>query len=411
MDAEGAPSTSRSAPFSSSPGGVDIFCIIDSTVVTRLKDAGAILLGKTNMPAFSTDGTRADTSWAGRTYNAVDRSLAPGASSSGTGTAVAGSFAVLGLGEETGGSIQDPSAAQHLVGIKPTFGLVPNTGVTPLAASTLDVVGPMARTVYDAALTLDILAGPSVEDPKTAVAQGHIPDGGYTSRLSTSALEGKRIGLFGRGWDSTPLTPETRTLYQQSQAVLEAQGAILVEDPFLNTGYEKLWQQSPEAAYTQVYDFENYLERLGLNAGPRSIDELTTISGRDIFQGGAVLDPIAKASLDDPDVLPDNPAFAANKEQLLQVFHRAMEEHQLDALAFPQSTSQLPLVTGSDEIYAITVPAINRMGTPGITVPAGSYANGSPFSLMFLGDLFSEPDLLAYAYDYEQATQVREPPQ
>src|SRR6185436_5155775 len=127
-------------------------------------DADAVLIGKTNIPAFSDDGTRANTSWAGPTYNAIDRTLAPGASSRG--------FATAGLAEETGGSIQNPSAAQSLVGIKPTFALVPTAGVVPLAGSTRDVVGPIATSVRDAAIMLDVLAGFSPRDPKTIASRG-----------------------------------------------------------------------------------------------------------------------------------------------------------------------------------------------------------------------------------------------
>src|SRR6185312_8828283 len=110
--------------------------------VARLRAAGAVIIGKTNIPAFSGDGTRADSSWMGPTYNAVDRKLAPGASSSGSGTAVSGNLAMLAMAEETGGSIQDPAGAQAIVGIHPTFALVPNVGVAPVGGSTRDVMGP-----------------------------------------------------------------------------------------------------------------------------------------------------------------------------------------------------------------------------------------------------------------------------
>jgi amidase len=190
MDVVGFPSTAGWALMSSQAGGVDLFPAQNATVVQRLLDAGAIVIGKTNIPAFSDDGTRANSSWAGPTYNAVDRTLAPGASSSGTATAVAAGFAPVGLAEETGGSIQNPAGAQSLVGVKPTFGLVPTSGVVPLAASTRDVVGPIARTVRDAALVLDAIAGYSPEDPKTAAAVGQPPASGYTSHLRKSALRG-----------------------------------------------------------------------------------------------------------------------------------------------------------------------------------------------------------------------------
>ena len=148
IDVAGLPSTMGYAPFSSQAGGVDLIPVVDAPVVTRLREAGAIILGKTNIPAFSADDSRADSSWAGPTFNAYDRNLVPGASSSGTATAVSASLAVLGMAEETGGSIENPAGATESVVIKPTFGLVPNTGVAPLAGGTRDVLGPHAKTVY-----------------------------------------------------------------------------------------------------------------------------------------------------------------------------------------------------------------------------------------------------------------------
>ncbi len=117
--------------FVSEAGGIDLIPELDAPIVSKLEEAGAVILGKTNLPAFSADGTRANSSYFGPTFNAYDLTLAPGASSSGSATAVSASFAVMGIAEETGGSIQNPAGAQALVGIKPTFGLVPNTGVIP----------------------------------------------------------------------------------------------------------------------------------------------------------------------------------------------------------------------------------------------------------------------------------------
>ena len=142
VDVAGFPSTMGWAPLSPK-GGIELFPEKDAPVVARLKAADAIILGKTNIPTFSNSGTRATTSWDGDTYNAVDRKLVPGASSSGTAMAVSGNFAMLGIAEETGGSIQNPAAAQALVGIKPTFGLVPNAGVVPLGGARGMLSGPM----------------------------------------------------------------------------------------------------------------------------------------------------------------------------------------------------------------------------------------------------------------------------
>ena len=211
----------------------------DSPVVARMRAAGAIILGKTNVPILSASGTHANNSWAGPTLNAAAPDLVPGASSSGTATAVCASMAVLGLAEETGGSIQNPASAQGLVGIKPSFALVPNAGVMPLA-SQRDVVGPIGRCVRDAALALDVLAGFTMEDPKTVAGVGNIPEGGYASLLSETALAGTRLGLYGPGWRDQGLTPETAALYARAQGEIAARGATLVADPFLGSGFAAL---------------------------------------------------------------------------------------------------------------------------------------------------------------------------
>ncbi|WP_174243249.1 amidase, partial [Beijerinckia sp. L45] len=184
MDMAGLPSTGGWRLLSARAGGTDLIPATDSPVVARMRAAGCIILGKTNVPVLSATGSHASDSWAGVGLNAVMPDRIPGGSSAGTATAVAGSMAVLGLAEETGGSIQNPASAQDLVGIKPTFALVPNAGVMPLAGSTRDVVGPIARCVRDAALTLDVLAGFSPEDPKTVAGIGHKPKGGYAADLS-----------------------------------------------------------------------------------------------------------------------------------------------------------------------------------------------------------------------------------
>ena len=175
MDMAGFPTTAGWTLLYSPTGGVDLMPSTDSPVVARMRAAGCVILGKTNVPVLSATGSHANDSWAGPTLNAVDVSFMPGGSSAGTATAVGASMAVLGLAEETGGSIQNPASAQALVGIKPTFALVPNAGVMPLAGSTRDVVGPIARCVRDAALTLDALAGFSEEDLKTVAGVGMKP--------------------------------------------------------------------------------------------------------------------------------------------------------------------------------------------------------------------------------------------
>ena len=215
IDQAGRVTTAGWEGFSASAGGVDMIPDDDAAVVERLLDAGAIILGKTNLPDFAGHGTRTNSSVAGQTLNPYDTTKVPGGSSGGTATAVNASFAVLGLGTETGGSIQNPASAQGLVGVKPTYGLVPLEGVVPLSGTYVDVVGPITRSVRDAALVLDVLAGPSDEDLATYSAFGHLPEGGYVAGLLPNALVGRRFGLVGIGWrdDFVPLDPRTQAHY------------------------------------------------------------------------------------------------------------------------------------------------------------------------------------------------------
>ena len=233
--------------FSGKDGGVAMIPGDDAAAVERLRKAGAVILGKTNLPDFAGHGTRTNSSAAGVTLNPYNTARAPGGSSGGTATAINASFAVLGLGTETGGSIQNPAAAQALVGVKPTYGLVPLEGVVPVDATYVDVVGPLARTVRDAAVTLDVIAGPTVEDPATFAAEGHIPEEGYTAALATGSLKGKRFGLVGTGWREQflPLAPETEAFYRDAIQVLEGLGGQSVEDPFAGSGFKEHYGDRP----------------------------------------------------------------------------------------------------------------------------------------------------------------------
>ena len=426
MDMVGFPTTGGWSQLYSGAGGVDLMPGSDSAVVARMRAAGAILLGKTNVPVLSASGTHANNSWAGPTVNAAAPDFAPGASSAGTASAVAAGMAVLGLAEETGGSIQNPAGAQALVGIKPTHGLVPNTGVLPLS-SQRDVVGPIARCVADAALCLDVLAGFTMADPKTVAAVGRLPVGGYAAGLSTTALAGRRVGLYGPGWRTAErggaLAEETAGLYAQAQADIAARGAVLVEDPFAGSGFADIsvagvggMTYDRRGMESLPYDMQKYLERLGPDAALRSFAAFAAATqAQDPFAPGGVLQymaemPAFQASLADPAAVPELREFVAAREAYLAVFDAVMERHGLDVLAFPQQRAPLPALHGEAQIRTTTVSEINIAGLPGVVVPAGYHADGSPFALIWLGRRFSEATLLALAYDYEQATQHRRVP-
>lgn len=414
IDVTGYPSTMGWALLAPSVAGPTLMPMKNATAVQRLVDAGAIIIGKGNMPAFADDNTRAASSWAGPTYNAIDRALAPGGSSSGVATAVAGSFAAGGLAEETGGSIQSPSSAQGLVGIKPTFALVPSNGVVPLGGSTRDVLGPIATNVRDAAILLTVLAGHAPEDQKTEEARDKLPAGGYAANLDKTSLRGKRIGLYGRGWRAQDLAQETRVLYEKAVLELEARGATVVRDPFAGSGFAELALADQPYDFrgteSAAYDLNNYLKGVGYN----SLTALKQRIGMSPFDAGAPLSwyvdllPVLKQSLADPSVKPDLSGYAALKANYLRVFNRVMDAQRLDAMVFPHATDPLPKFNDGVMINETTVSALNIAGLPGVTVPAGKYSAGQgPFSLIFVGRPWSEKALINMAFDYEQASRHR----
>jgi aspartyl-tRNA(Asn)/glutamyl-tRNA(Gln) amidotransferase subunit A len=331
-------------------------------------------------------------------------------------------MAVLGLAEETGGSIQNPASAQGLVGIKPSFGLVPNAGVMPLA-SQRDVVGPIGRCVRDAALALDVLAGFTMEDPKTVAGVGNIPEGGYASGLSGTALSGRRLGLYGPGWRDQPLSAETAALYARAQEEIRGRGATLVPDPFVGSGFAGLRQPVAEeypfdarGLESAPHDMQRYLERMGPKAALRAFAAFAeATSAQDAFAPGGVLHylhrlPGFAAALADPSVPPPMPEFIAARAAYRRIFDAVMEAQGLDALVLPQMRADLPALHSGELIQETTVSEINIAGLPGVTVPAGFYASGAPFCLMFVGRMWSEATLLALAHDYETATRHRRAP-
>lgn len=415
MDMVGFPTTAGWAKLYSKTGGIDLMPERDAPVVARMRRAGAILLGKTNVPILSHTGSHANDSWAGPTINVVMNDRVPGGSSAGTASAVASGMAVLGLAEETGGSIQNPASAQGLVGIKPTIGLVPNAGVVPLSGNR-DVVGPIARNVRDAALCLDALAGYSSEDPKTLASVGRQPQGGYTSALDPKALSGKRIGLYGPGWRAEPLSDEAAALYERVKRELTDLGAVLVDDPFKDSGFADLRKPTPPLTHFDArglesipYDLEKYLQRLGKHAPLQTFSAFAEATkGDDVFGPDGILrymNSLAdfRAAIADPSVPPEMPEFVELKARYLSLFDAVMTAHRLDALIFPQMRCELPMLHGKDVIQETTVGEINIAGLPAVAVPAGHYASGSPFGLIVVGRQWDEAKLLAYAYAYEVA--------
>lgn len=377
----------------------------DSTMVARLRAAGAIVLGKTNMAEWAFSPYVTSSSINGITRNPYDLTRVPAGSSGGTAAAVAANLGESGLGTDTGNSIRGPSSHNDLVGIRPTIGLTSRSGIIPLFANN-DVGGPMARSVADAAALLTVVAGPDPADPVTQLDAGR-PALDYTQFLDRHGLRGARIGVF-RQYFNTPTTdPEVKAVTERALLALQREGAILV-DPFSIPGYQdmekKLWCGDFQAdlnAYLKLHPNAPYHDLASIVASglylPYIQDEIR----------GAVAAPKA----DDRrtpclDVYHDPPKIAFRKAVLA-----AMQKDHLDAIVYP-TWSNPPRKVGdmkgpAGDNSQILSP---QTGFPAITVPMGFTHGMLPAGLTFLGPAFSESTLIRFAYDFEQATEQRKNP-
>ncbi len=385
----------------------------DSGVAARLRAAGAVVLGKTNLSEWANfRSTHSSSGWSGRGGQcgnpyALDRS--PCGSSSGTGAAVSGNFAAIGVGTETDGSIVCPSSANSLVGIKPTLGLISRAGIVPIAHSQ-DTAGPMCRTVSDAALLLGALAGPDARDPATAAARGHVQSD-YTKYLDRNGLKGARIGVARKHMFGS--SPEADRLAEEAIAAMKAAGAVVVDPADIPHLGEYGDSEFDVLLYEFKADLNAYLAALA-QAPVRTLADAIKFNeehaaqelpyfGQEIFvqaqKKGPLTDPKYRAALD--------------KDRRLsrtQGIDAILRQHNLDALVAPTGGPpwMIDLVDGDHDVGGSSTPAAVA-GYPHITVPAG-YSFGLPVGISFIGTAWSEPKLLRLAFAFEQATKHRRPP-
>jgi amidase len=436
MNVAGVRTTGGYSGFTQENGGVDMIPLADAPIVARLRDAGAIILGKTNLPQFARSGASANTSYLGPTYNSFNRNIVPGGSSSGTATATSASFATMGTAEETGGSIQNPAGAQALVGVKTTFGLVPTSGGIPLNGATRDVFGTNAKSVKDAARMLSVIAGADSSDPNTAgstVASGHIPAGGYLAGLSTTSLVGKRFGLFTSAFKNVSLSTDVNNLYQAAVTKLTSLGATVITDPFSDPALAKPFNTlaatfSQYSGSNEPYDIQQWFKTMDPSKSPTSLQAFKTRTGLDLMQQSGPLLGSFAATAPNTDAGPGLANAAANPDTnqtafiqkfmdgratMLAEFRQVMSDNSLDGFFFPEQSAEpgvLPTGTATGTYSNTTVSEINLLGTPQVNLPGGYYPDGTPFSVAFLGDTFTEGSLLNYAYAFEQATLYRTAP-
>jgi amidase len=385
----------------------------DSFVAERLRAAGAVILGKTNLSEWANfRSTHSSSGWSGRGGQcrnpyALDRT--PSGSSSGSGSAVAASAIPVAIGSETDGSIVSPSAAASLVGIKPTIGLVSRSGIIPISHSQ-DTAGPMARTVTDAAILLGALTGVDPRDTATADSPGRAQTD-YTKFLDPNGLRGVRIGVPRKRFFGYSVA--TDRIAEAALEVMRKQGAILVDPAELETAGQFDDTELEVLLYEFKADLNQYLA--DLDSSPvRTLKELIDWNEKNAsrempyFQQELFLQAQAKGPLSD-----DAYQKALDKNHRLSRrdgIDATMMKHKLDAIVAPTQGPAwlIDLVNGDSAGGSSTTPAAVA-GYPSITVPAG-YSFGLPVGMSFFGAAWSEPLLLKIAYAFEQATKHRRAP-
>ena len=424
--------------------GHELIAPQDATIVARLRAAGAVLIGQTNMPDFAASDTNRSTAY-GRTGNAYDVRFSPGGSSGGTVTAVTANFAVLGNGTDTGNSIRMPAATSSVVGVFPTRGLVSIAGIAPLDWL-LDNTGPIARDVTDAAIALDVMAGEDARDFRTVGSSALAQRGPYTAYLKADALRGKRFGvpafiLHGTNTpfhgtpaaasekmaaedmeaNRLPLRPETQAAFVKALEGLRAAGATVVFDdsilpddfakdisrvctfPYIREGTETFLGQYGPAQY---HSAEDYKKVVG-SPLPSTIlngTEPDASSARPAMkQMDLESDPQAEAN------------YLGPRRTSLAAYQAALDRLHLDGFVYPAAQMPPPDETMPQDgkmsggPHSVTA-WVNMIGVPAIVVPGGFYPDGLPFGLEISARPWKDGDLLGWAYAYEQVTRHRRPP-
>ncbi len=379
----------------------------DAFQVKRVREAGAIVLAKSNMDEFAWSPYETVSSiLPGYTKNpyALDRVTA--GSSGGTAAAVAASFGLVGLGTDTGNSIRGPSSHQALVGIRSTIGLTSRAGVVPLGL-TFDIAGPMARTVADAVRVFQVVAGADPDDPVTGAIKDHpIPD--YSTSLVRGGLTGARIGVLHQAYDTPTTDPEIRALFARALADLAAQGAVIV-DPATVEGFDRL-PSDDDGCLGFKADLNRFLAAQGDRVPVKTLKEILA-SGK--FHPS--IGPAMRRAEADDRIPATDPAcrndWVARRTLGLAVT-TLMDRERLDALVYP-TWSNPPRLIGDLN----TPPGDNNQvfspvtGFPAMTVPMGYTRGGTlPAGLQFFGRGWDEARLIKLAYDYEQATRHRKAP-
>jgi amidase len=383
----------------------------DAPVVARLKAAGAVILGKTNLSEWANiRSTRSISGWSavgGLVKNPYVLDRSPSGSSSGTGAAIAASLAAAGVGTETNGSVIAPASVNGLVGLKPTLGLVSRTHIVPIS-SHQDTAGPMGRSVEDVAVLLTAMAGADSDDPATAAADDHACD--YAAGLLAASLKGRRLGVLGY---ASELSADVDAVFAAAMATLRAQGAEVVS-PVEYKRPPELTTKSRAALMRELKsDLNAYLATTPAVVKARTLSDLIAfnrLNGRETVLFGQEYFELADATkgIEDPSWL--EARQTAQRLAGPDGIDRMIADNRLDALIAPTTgpASRIDFATGDHTNGRSSgLPAI--AGYPHLTVPMGQ-VQGLPVGLSFIGPAWSELLLLGLGYAFEQAAQARKPP-
>jgi aspartyl-tRNA(Asn)/glutamyl-tRNA(Gln) amidotransferase subunit A len=403
----------------------------DAMVVARLKKAGAILVGQTNMPDFAASDTNVSTA-GGRTGDAYDVRFSPGGSSGGTATSVAANFAVLGTGTDTANSIRQPAANNSLVGFLPTRGLTSIAGIHPLDWLR-DNTGPLARNVTDAAIALEVMEAPDPLDAWTKDSSANAQPVPYKRYLKKAALKGKRFAVpwfilegspsvYAASPDAPPLAggvvPETRAALMKAIEQMRAAGAtVIIDKEILPESFFIAVRKMNTRPYRRE-GVDLFLRDFG-TASYHSVSEYEAATG-DVFPafmvGGIRPGRDAGGAMEQRRIETDpdrEKNYYGPQREALSLYEETRKKWRLDGFVYP--ALQIPT-------YDETLPGaskagpysetgwVNRIGVPAVSLPGGFYENGLPFGLEISGVRWHDGDLLGYAYAYEQATHNRRPP-
>jgi len=380
----------------------------DAFVVKRLRDAGAVMIAKSNMAEFAFSPVETVNSiLPGYTRNPYDTRRVTAGSSGGSAAAAAANFGAIALASDTGDSIRGPASHQALVGLRSTMGLVSRGGVVPLSLAA-DIAGAVTRTVEDTAAVLQVIAGEDPRDPATAAGRGHV-EANYAAALRRDALKGARLGVLHQAYDTPTLDAGMNDVFRGAIGELRNLGAEVI-DPAAVDGLDTMRRAQGGGCNEFKHDLNEYLAGLGDKAPLHSLEEI--VKSRRFHPSIQQRLESGQAADDVPGQSPGCRSRDEFREKLRAAVLKLMDDRQLDALIYP-TWSNPPRFIGdlntpggdNNQLFAPST------GFPAITVPMG-FTNGGtlPAGLQFFGRAWSEARLLSLAYAYEQATHHRRPP-